>query len=256
MVEPLLSCKSLGQRHGNGPFLFRNLNLALGTGAVLCVIGPNGRGKTTLLRCLAGVDRPAEGSVVRDNSRGVAYVPQVARGGLAYRVLDMVVMGRAGHLPMLAWPSARDRSIAEAALRRVGAPHLRDRAFQTLSGGEKSLVTIARALAAQSTLLILDEPMAALDVANQQLILALLGGLARDDGVAIIVTTHQPQHALALSSDVLVMDTDAGLIQGPAATILDEALLSRVYRMPIARLPVQRGERHGEAVVPLFHAGA
>jgi iron complex transport system ATP-binding protein len=251
MAEPALHLDRLGYRHGNGPFLFRDLSLTLPFGRVLTVLGPNGRGKTTLLTCIAGLRPPVEGRVTRPDS-AIAYVPQASRGGLAYRVRDIVLMGRAGHLPLLAWPSAKDRAIADRALARVAAMHLADRSFATLSGGEKALVLIARALAAEARLIILDEPFAALDLANQQGVLALLESLVRDRGVALVITTHQPQHALVLGGDALVLDSTFGHVHGAADEILDEALLSRVFRLPVARVDVTRGAARTPGIVPMF----
>jgi iron complex transport system ATP-binding protein len=251
MADPALHLDGLGHRHGDGPFLFRDLSLTLPFGRVLTVLGPNGRGKTTLLTCLAGLRAPVEGVVARA-AGPIAYVPQASRGGLAYRVRDMVLMGRVGHLPLLAWPSAQDRAIADRALARVAAAHLTERSFATLSGGEKALVLIARALAAEARLIILDEPFAALDLANQQGILSLLASLVRDEGVALVITTHQPQHALVLGGDALVLDSTFGHVHGAAGDILDEALLSRVFRLPVARVDVARGAARTAGVVPLF----
>jgi iron complex transport system ATP-binding protein len=251
MADPALILDRVGHRHGEGPFLFRDLSLRLPFGRVLTVLGPNGRGKTTLLTCLAGLRAPVEGRVTRPRA-ALAYVPQASRGGLAYRALDMVLMGRAGHLPLLAWPSAKDRAIAAQALSRAGVAHLADRSFATLSGGEKALVLIGRALAAEARLIILDEPFAALDLANQQGVLALLASLVRDEGVALVITTHQPQHALVLKGDALVLDNAFGHVHGAADDILDEALLSRVFRLPVARVDVTRGAARTAGVVPLF----
>jgi iron complex transport system ATP-binding protein len=259
MADALLTASGLGHRYGEGPFLFRGLDLEVRPGRVLAVLGPNGKGKTTLLTCLAGLKTPQEGAVALKQDVRLSYVPQAHRGGLAYRVADMVLMGRAGHVPLLGWPGVKDRAIADRALARVGAGHLADRAFHTLSGGERSLVLIARALAGEAQVLILDEPFAALDLANQQAVLSLLARIVAEDDVAAIVTTHQPQHALALDGEALVLDAVLGAVQGRARDILDEALLSHVFRLPVARLSVQRQGRVSEVVTPLFaidaHAG-
>jgi iron complex transport system ATP-binding protein len=252
MGEAILRTRGLGHRHGEGPMLFSGLDVALAPGEVMAILGPNGQGKTTLMRLLAGVDRPHGGTVQRAAGARAAYVPQIARAGLAYRVLDVVVMGRAGHLPMFAWPSARDVARARAALDRVGAGALAERVFHTLSGGEKSLVLIARALTAEASILLLDEPMAALDLANQQVVLATLARIAREDRAVVVVTTHQPQHALALGGRVLVLDRDRGHVEGPADVVLDETLLARVYRLPVARVEVERGGRRALGAVPVF----
>ncbi|MGL5362323.1 MAG: ABC transporter ATP-binding protein [Bosea sp. (in: a-proteobacteria)] len=254
MAEALLTATGIGHRYGEGPFLFRNLDIAVSPGMVTAILGPNGKGKTTLLTCLAGLKRPAEGKVQAQSGLNIAYVPQAHRGGLAYRVLDMVLMGRAAHVPLMGWPGKRDKRIAADALARVGALHLVDRAFHELSGGEKSLVLIARALAGEAKVVILDEPFAALDIANQQTVLTILSTIVRKDRVGALITTHQPQHALALDGNALVLDGTFGHIQGKASDILSEALLARVFRMPVARVDVARDGRNVQGVVPMFAA--
>lgn len=252
MPEPLLTAAGLGHRHSDGPFLFRGLDLAVHSGSVLAVLGSNGIGKTTLLTCLAALKIPSEGLVTTKPGVRLSYVPQTHRAGLAYRVADIVLMGRAGHVPLLGWPGAKDRAIAKQALARVGAVHLVERAFHTLSGGERSLVLIARALAGEAQIMILDEPFSALDLANQQAVLSLLASIVKEDDVAAIITTHQPQHALALDGEALVLDTMLGATRGRASAILDEALLSRVFRMPVARLPVEHNGRRSDVLAPIF----
>lgn len=264
MSEPLLLADGLGHRWNAGRWLFRDLDLSVPAGRVLSILGPNGRGKTTLMRALTSLQALSHGSIRMTPGCTTAYIPQSARGALAYRVIDMVTMGRAPHLGLLAWPGRHDYAIAEAALERVGVTHLAAQPFKLLSGGERQLVLLARALASDAQLLLLDEPMAALDLKNQNSMLNVLSSLVKERGVSVIVTTHQPQHALALGGDALILGEPGQHILGEARATLTAARLSALYGLRVARVVVQSDGLspleedcgfpiHG--VVPLFDTG-
>ncbi|MBS7701507.1 MULTISPECIES: ABC transporter ATP-binding protein [unclassified Chelatococcus] len=256
MSESLLTTRGLA--HGWSPdhWLFRDLDLTIGQGEVLSILGPNGRGKTTLMRAIAGLQETRAGTVTLTSGASVAYIPQSSRGTLAYRVIDMVVMGRAPHLGILSWPGKRDHAIAHAALERVGAAHLADHPFKQLSGGERQLVLLARALASEAQLLLLDEPMAALDLKNQNAMLNVLAHLVRDRGVAVIVTTHHPQHALTLGGKALILGPPGQHVVGDARSILTDERLTALYGLAVARVDVEHKGLRARAVVPMFEAGA
>jgi iron complex transport system ATP-binding protein len=228
----MLELRDLGYRHPGQPWLLRGVNLSIGQGDVLAVLAPNGRGKTTLLRCAAGLARPSEGAVSRTAVFG--YVPQAHQVMFAFSVLDMVIMGRARHLGPFAAPRPADRQVASAALERVGMSHLAQRPYPSLSGGEQQLVLVARALASDARLLLLDEPASALDLSNQALILALLGKLAAE-GFAIVFSTHQPDHAEAVATRVGLLYGPGDFRVGPTAEALSEADLSELYGIQVRR---------------------
>ena len=198
----MLELRDVGVAYRRDDWVFRGVSFAVSSGQAWAVLGPNGRGKTTLVRCAAGLMRPLEGEVVRHSS--VGFVPQSRGSSFAYSVLDMVLMGRTRHVGTFSVPDAHDQAEAMAALRRVGVAHLAGRSFPTLSGGEQQLVLIARAVASGSGLLVLDEPASGLDLRNQHEVLSLLRSLAAD-GLAVLLTTHEPDHALAVSDHVVVM---------------------------------------------------
>ncbi|MGV0835818.1 ABC transporter ATP-binding protein [Mycolicibacterium thermoresistibile] len=222
----MLELDRLGVTHDGSTWLFRDVSYRFATGEILAILGPNGRGKTTLLRCLVGLDKPTEGRVHRDASIG--YVPQSHRTAFAYTALDMVLMGRARQLRPLATPGRRDYAVALAALERVGLAALADRDYPTLSGGERQLVLVARAIAAESPVLILDEPASALDLRNQGRIMHLLRGLA-DEGRTVVLTTHHPDHALEVADTAMLLGGDTDVQTGPAATLLTDAAVSALY---------------------------
>jgi iron complex transport system ATP-binding protein len=148
-------------------------------------------------------------------ARLIGYVPQSHAPPFPFKALDVVTMGRTAHISLFSAPSKNDVEIAEASLESVGAAHLADRVYTEISGGERQLVLIARALAQQPQTLIMDEPTANLDFGNQVKTLALIGRLA-EMGLAIILTTHFPEHAFMCSSKVaMIKNRDVFMQAGP-----------------------------------------
>lgn len=243
----MIEARGLGHRYTKDKWIFRGVDVTAHEGRVLAVLGPNGRGKSTLLRALAGLLAPTEGTVTA--GAPVAYVPQSHSAAFAYSVADMVLMGRSRHLKAYAVPGRRDRDQAAHAMEQVGIAHMADRSYSELSGGEQQMVLIARALAAQCRVMVLDEPVSALDLRNQARVLTILQDLAAG-GMGIALTTHHPDHALHLADDaVLVLGPD-DVRTGPAAQLLDAAALSELYGLPVttARVDGPRGPR--TVVVP------
>ena len=152
----MLELRDVGYRYAGSDWVFRGASFAVLPGTATAVLGPNGRGKTTLVRCAAGLLRAEEGDVCREGP--VAFVPQARGSAFAYPVREMVLMGRVARVGVFSVPGRRDRLAASAAIDRVGIGHLADRPFPSLSGGEQQLVLIARAVASGSPTLVLDEP--------------------------------------------------------------------------------------------------
>jgi iron complex transport system ATP-binding protein len=218
-----------------GKPVFADLDLDLDRGRVLCVLGPNGAGKSTLLRCLAGLETLSAGALLLDgvqasavSGRFAGFVPQSDQPVFAFDVCTVVEMGRAPHLGWSAMPGREDAVIVQRALDRLGIGHLARRLYPELSGGERQLVMIARALAQAPALLILDEPTSHLDFANQAGVLELVRGLA-DEGLAIVMTTHDPDHAFLIADQVLVMSREGKSCVGAVTEVLTEERLSATY---------------------------
>ena len=248
----MLELTDLGHRYQETGWLFRHVTLAVPPGSVTVVLGPNGRGKTTLVRCAAGLLNPEEGTVSHNGPIG--FVPQARGGAFAYRAVDMVVMGRVRQVSLFGTPSRDDRVAALDAMDRIGVKHLAERQFPTLSGGEQQLVLVARAIASESPVLVLDEPTTGLDLHNQAQILSLLRKLVAD-GLGVLLTTHHPDHALFLADSVVLMGGPEDVAYGSAAELLTEETLSRLYDIDVRIVTYRADDGERQAVVTGYGSG-
>jgi iron complex transport system ATP-binding protein len=230
-----------------GRFVFRHLGFRLETGQTLALLGRNGRGKTTLLRALLGLQRWTEGRARLEGSTG--YVPQRASTPFDFTVLEVVLTGRARHLGMLQSPGGGDYTRAREALDTLGMLDFEHRRIEELSGGERQLVFIARALASECDVLVLDEPTSALDFNNQDLILSTLRRINQERALTVVFASHYPQHAIHLADRVLLMEGVEDHLFGTASEVMTEAELSRLYHIPIRRVVLGPGVTF---VVPVF----
>ena len=227
----MLELVDLGFRYPERDWVFRHTNLAIESGSITSILGPNGKGKTTLLRCIAGLTDPEEGRVIRDPNIG--YVPQATTASFAYSVFDMVLMGRAKKVSTFGTPGKADVARTRSVLERVGIDHLASSNFTELSGGQRQLVLVARALNTDCTFMILDEPVSALDLRNQAHVLQLLRELAAE-GMGILLTTHHPDHPLYLGGDAVVMYSPEEIVVGAVETLVTSETLSRLYGIDVA----------------------
>lgn len=238
--------------------VLHGISLSVQTNRVLYLLGHNGCGKTTLLEILSGVRMPQKGQVwfnganiyslsPAKRAQSVGLVPQVHTPVFAYTVRDIVLMGRTPYLSLLGTPSRRDFEIVDEAIDQVGLSGLRHRSYTELSGGERQLVMIARGLAQQTDVLLLDEPTAHLDPRNQHLVLETVSQLA-EQKVAFVISSHNPNSALMYAHQVIIMKTGRIIAQGIAHEVLTEEILSTSYDMPIE--VVYNDQQVARAVLP------
>jgi iron complex transport system ATP-binding protein len=249
---PVIEASDLTVERG-GRTILRNYSVSLERGRILAVLGANGVGKTTLINALVGLIKPKSGRLSIGGR--VGFVPQLFEVPFSYSALDIVLMGRARHLGLFSAPGKRDYEIARRYLHMLAIEHLQQQAFNSLSGGQRQLVMIAQALASECELLVLDEPCAALDYRNQDKVLRLLEHLRDEHGMTIAFSTHMPQHAVEIASDVLLMTSGSSYVSGPTDEALSPGNLSDLYDLPIARADFDGLAKHTYA--PVFrHEGA
>ena len=216
--------------------LFSDLSFSLAAGEVLTILGRNGIGKTTFLRCLLGILPWTRGECLVDGQRPdpaavsdvIGYVPQSHAPAFPYTVFEMVMMGRARRIGLFRTPAAADRARVAELLDLVGVLPLAERAATELSGGQLQMVYIARALAVEPKLMILDEPEAHLDFHNQMIVLRLLKKLSTEQNMTIVMNTHSPENALKISHKSLLMRRGEQLF-GSTESLLSEENLRRFY---------------------------
>ena len=228
----------------------KDVDLHVETGALHAIVGPNGSGKSTLLNLLTGALKPAEGSVKlwgdpvaewspRDLAQKLAVVTQREAPAFPVSVRDLVASGRYAHLGPFRSERGEDRAIVERALERCGIPHLASRSVRELSGGEFQRARIARALAQEPSILVLDEPTAALDIRYQMAILELLSELRETRGLTVVLVTHRIALAGRFADRLLLMDEGRVVSEGVPADVLEPETLSRVYGWPLSVIDIE-----------------
>ncbi|WP_431222506.1 ABC transporter ATP-binding protein [Serratia sp. L9] len=221
--------------------VLQNISFGLQQGEICCLLGVNGSGKTTLLRTLLGLMPAISGEILLYGkplvqwsasalAQRVAYVPQAHDGPFAFSVLDMITLGRSAHLGLFSSPAKRDRQLARDTLETLGIAHLEQRLFPTLSGGERQLVLIARALVQQPRVLVMDEPAASLDFGHQITLLNRIRQL-KVAGMTLLMSTHHPMHAKAIADRVITLRPEEGAKQGTPEEMLSSASLSGLYHV-------------------------
>ncbi|CQR84117.1 ABC transporter (plasmid) [Paracoccus aminovorans] len=241
-MTPLLAATDLAVGHG-GKALIRGIDLRVDPGSVLCLLGPNGAGKTTLFRTLLGLIPPVRGRIVLGGTplaqlsllqiaARLAHVPQALTTPFAFSALDIVLMGAAAGLGPFARPGKAETGRAMAALERLGIADLAGAEVTRLSGGQRQLVLIARALAQEAAAVVMDEPTASLDFANRRLVGQAIRGLA-EAGIGVVLSSHDPDHAAAVADRALLLNRSGLIASGPVAETMTAANLTRLYGIPV-----------------------
>ena len=242
MAQAILQAHALAYGHP-GRSLGRDINLTVGPGEVLCVLGPNGGGKTTLFRTLLGLLPSHAGNIAlrgkrlhectqAERAKVMAYVPQAGNAYFAFSVREVVLMGRTAHLGLFAQPGTKDIAAANAAIAELNITHLADQSFTHISGGERQLALIARALAQEAPLLVMDEPTASLDFGNQTLILHEIRRL-KASGRSVLFCSHDPDHALLCADRALLLHHGNVLALGSPREVVTAANLKTLYGVDV-----------------------
>ena len=237
-----LTVKNATCGYENVPIL-KNVSLRIKQGEIVCILGPNGIGKTTVFRSVLGFLKLIDGEIELDGvpkhqisqkefSKAVGYVPQGHEPPFPYTVPDVVVMGRAAHLKSFEAPGIREYRIADRVMEMLGISYLREKIYTQISGGERQMVLIARALAQNPKLLVMDEPTANLDFGNQIHVLECIKGLS-GSGLGVLMTTHNPDHAFLCCDRVILLTKGKEILEGTVEEIVTEENLHRAYGVDV-----------------------
>ncbi|MDL4821493.1 ABC transporter ATP-binding protein [Actinomadura opuntiae] len=231
---------------GGRPVL-RGVSLKVPAGSWTAVIGPNGAGKSTLLRAVLGL-LPCAGEITvagadlsamkpRRRARLVAYAPQSPSLPVGMTVFDYTLLGRSPYIPHLGRESARDRAIAGEVLDRLDLTGLAERPLDHLSGGERQRVVLARALAQQTSVLLLDEPTTALDIGHQQQVMELIDRLRLSDGLTVVTTIHDLTLAGQYADALVLLSGGRVVASGTPAEVLTRAAIQEHFQARVHVLP-------------------
>ena len=252
-MDALLQVKDLGFSYDGSRQIFKDISFEVRAGEIVCLLGPNGIGKTTLLNCLARLREPLEGSVLlngeemanlpaRNIAQTIGYVPQTLLPSFDYTVLEYVVTGNAPWLDTFEKPGPEHYQRAEEALEQMAISHLAQKPYTRISTGELQQVSIARAIAQKARLILMDEPTAHLDYGNQLKVLRLIKDLSAK-GYAVVLTTHNPDQVLLLDAKTAVIDHQSIFHFGAWQDVLTEELITAMYGVPLRLIKVEGIER-------------
>lgn len=247
----MLAIEKLGFGYRNKP-VGRDVSFTVAAGETLGLLGPNGCGKTTLFRTILGLLPPQGGRVLIEDddvaamareavARRIGYVPQAHAGYFPFTVRDIVLMGRTAHLGLFATPTQRDRAIAERMLDTLGIAHLAGQTYTQISGGERQLALIARALTQEPRMLVMDEPTANLDFGNQVRVLDRIRALSRE-GMAVILSTHDPDQAFLCCDRVVLLHQGRMLDCAPPEQAITSASLKQLYGVDVVVIELDSAE--------------
>lgn len=243
-MNPIIEVKNATFSYGEKEVLHK-VSISVKAGEIFCIVGPNGCGKTTLLDCILGIFRLRTGQILLDKepifdlsekqrAEKMAYIPQDHERTFPYTVEEIVLMGRAHKTRIFSSPGDRDRDVAVEAMKRVGISSLAHKPYTQISGGEAQLVMIARALAQQSKIIVMDEPTAHLDFKNELLLLETITDLVRNRNITIIMATHYLNHAYYFENNgvpaaLALMNNGNFQAVGSPRQILDEGNIKKIY---------------------------
>lgn len=239
----LLEVKNLSFSYRKKPIL-ENISFEFSENKSVCILGKNGVGKSTLFKCLLGFLSPQRGEIkingqlfskdsIQERAKQISYIPQKQQSVFSFTVFEMILMGTTVTLKSYQQPGEKQYKLVEEALNLLNIQHLRDCVFSEISGGEQQLTIIARAVAQQSKIIIMDEPCANLDYGNQIMVFEMIQSLV-NKGYLIIQSTHDPNYALQYADEVLVMSKGKPILQGTPEEVLTAKTLEDIYEIPVS----------------------
>lgn len=260
----MLKLDKLFFSYKKGLSVLEDLSFTVPEGSITAILGPNGAGKTTLIQCLLGILKPDSGSIKvagkdisglsnRERARLMAYVPQFSGLSFSHTAYDVVMMGRLSHQAFGAAPGRNDDIAVREALHLLGISAMAEKKYQRLSGGEKQLVIMARTLAQQAKLLIMDEPTASLDFYNQAQSLQMISDLSKQN-LSILMSTHSPDHALLVADQVIMLKNKKIMAAGPPDELITEESLSHLYgiKAQMTTTSLKKSGREVKICVPII----
>ena len=244
-----------------GPAIFEDIHFSVDSGEILAILGPNGAGKTTLLRCITGMLKWSRGQSLLDGVpirqmrpgelwSKMAYVPQARGAATAYTAFETVLLGRSSRMGAFAAPGKADVEKAEQVMDLLGITRLAEKKCSAMSGGELQMVLIARALASEPKVLILDEPESNLDFKNQLVVLDTMSKLA-GEGMTCVFNTHYPAHALQRSGKALLLSKGGEYVFGNTATVVTEEAIGKAFGVEAVIGTVETPTSILQNVIPL-----
>jgi len=253
-VAAILTAEAVTFGFPQRPDFLRPVHLEMSASQCWGIIGPNGAGKSTVLRLLAGLLAPATGRVLlggrslaqmalSERGRRIAFMPQKLAVDLPMAAGDIVAMGRYPHRRLALFEHAGDREIVDRAMARTESLAFVERSMDTLSGGEAQRVHIAAAIAQEPSILLLDEPTAALDLNHQLRIFEIIRGLTVQDGLLVVVVTHDINLAARYCSHLLLLHEGRTVVSGPPDAVMDRGVLETVYGVELASVQGEDGGR-------------
>lgn len=262
----ILKLEKASFKYGNN-IIFQDINFELAQGNIFCLFGPNGCGKSTLIESILGSLRLSEGKILihnRENNsikpaelaKYVSYVPQNHTKNFPYKVIDIVLMGRAAYTGTFSSPSAEDRAIAESSLEQLGLIHLKDKPYTQLSGGQTQLVMLARALTQETSIILMDEPTAHLDFRHELIILETIVKLIQEKRISVIMATHFPNHAFyfensGISTKVALMNNQRFEAIGNPTEVLTEVNMLKTFHIHAKLITSSTNNKIIKGLIPL-----
>lgn len=247
--------------YGKGEKILNDVNFTVEGNQVLTILGANGVGKTTLIKCMLGLHNWSSGATLIDGVaakevgfkefwKKIGYVPQAKLSAFVYTVEEMVLLGRSSHLKVTELPNEKDKKIVHDALKSIGIYHLRHKLCSQISGGELQMVLIARALASEPSMLVLDEPESNLDFKNQLIVLNTIKELSKTKDISFIVNTHYPEHAVKIADKAIILRKD-GYSYGKIDEIMTEESMGSAFGVNVKITQINVEDKDYTCVLPI-----